>query len=88
MSTKCHIVVSQLTSNHFYMSQYCSDMAYLLFSNNVKSQSDVKIHAGHCRKCGYLLQNGENAICSKIAFLSECVHSHEPMAATPLDKKA
>ena len=70
------------------MSQYCSDMANLLFQNNVNSQIDVKIHADHCRKCGYLLQNGENVVCSKIAFLSECVHTHDPMAATPLDKKA
>ena len=69
------------------MSRYRSDMANILFQNNVESQIDVKIHAGHCRKCGYLLQNGENVECSKTAFLSECVHAHEPMAATPLDQK-
>ena len=86
MSTKCHIVVSQLTSNHFYMSQYCSHMANLVFQNNVVSQIDVKIHAGHCRECGYLLHNGEN-VCSKVAFLSDCVHTYEPIAATPLDRK-
>ena len=70
------------------MSQYCSGMANLLFQNNVLIQIDIKIHAGHCRKCGYLLQNGENVLCSKIAFLSESLHAHEPTAATRLDKKA
>ena len=63
-------------------------MAYLLFQNNVESQIDVKIHASHCRKCGYVLQNGENVVCSKIAFLSECFHTYEPITATHVDKKA
>ena len=72
------------------MSQYCYDMVNLLFQNNVESHIDVKIHAGHCRKCGYLLQNVENIVFqNSFLSLSECVHPHEPLEVTPnIDKKA